>query len=87
MYAGQRVAVVVPAYLEERHVDKVIRSAPALVDHIIVVDDASPDATSETARAVGDPRVEVIRHEQNTGVGGAILTGHSRRSNSAPISP
>jgi len=78
MYAGQRIAVVVPAYLEERHVAEVIRKAPSLVDHIIVVDDASPDGTSEAARAVADPRTEVIRHERNTGVGGAILTGHAR---------
>jgi hypothetical protein len=27
---------------------------------------------------VGDPRVEVIRHDRNTGVGGAIITGHRR---------
>jgi glycosyltransferase involved in cell wall biosynthesis len=78
MYAGHRIAVVVPAYCEERHVGEVIRSSPALVDHIIVVDDASPDATSDVAAAVGDPRVEVIRHERNTGVGGAIITGHRR---------
>jgi glycosyltransferase involved in cell wall biosynthesis len=78
MYAGHRIAVVVPAYAEERHVGDVIRAAPDLVDHIVVVDDASPDATSEVARAVGDPRVEVIRHERNTGVGGAIITGHER---------
>jgi glycosyltransferase involved in cell wall biosynthesis len=78
MYAGQRIAVVVPAYAEERHVAVVIRTAPEFVDHILVVDDASPDGTSEAARAVQDPRVEVIRHEQNTGVGGAILTGHRR---------
>ncbi|MDQ1286744.1 MAG: hypothetical protein QG622_309 [Actinomycetota bacterium] len=78
MYAGQRIAVVVPAFHEERHVGDVIRNAPSIVDHIVVVDDASPDGTSEAARAVGDPRVEVIRHERNTGVGGAILTGHQR---------
>lgn len=78
MYAGQRVAVVVPAYCEERHVGDVIRNTPAIVDHIIVVDDASPDGTSAAARAVADPRVEVIRHELNRGVGGAILTGHER---------
>jgi len=78
MYAGRRIAVVVPAFREERHVADVIRSAPDLVDHIIVVDDASPDATAEVARAVGDPRCEVIRHERNTGVGGAIVTGHRR---------
>jgi glycosyltransferase involved in cell wall biosynthesis len=78
MYAGQRVAVVVPAYREERHVGDVIKSSPELVDHIIVVDDASPDGTGGAATAVGDPRVEVIRHERNTGVGGAIITGHRR---------
>jgi len=78
MYAGHRIAVVVPAYCEERHVGDVIRTAPALVDHILVVDDASPDGTSAAALAVGDPRVEVIRHERNAGVGGAIITGHER---------
>ena len=78
MYAGQRVAIVVPAYREERHVAEVVKSAPEFVDHIIVVDDASPDGTSEAALAVGDPRCEVIRHERNTGVGGAIITGHRR---------
>lgn len=78
MYAGQRIAVVVPAYREERHVGDVIRNAPPIVDHIVVVDDASPDGTSEAARSVDDPRVEVIRHEHNTGVGGAVLTGHQR---------
>jgi glycosyltransferase involved in cell wall biosynthesis len=78
VYAGHRIAVVVPAYREERHVADVITTAPDLVDHIIVVDDASPDATSQAARAVGDPRVEVIRHERNSGVGGAIITGHRR---------
>jgi glycosyltransferase involved in cell wall biosynthesis len=78
MYAGHRIAVVVPAFREERHVGDVVRGAPEFVDHIIVVDDASPDATSEAAREVGDPRTEVIRHEENTGVGGAIITGHER---------
>ena len=78
MYAGRRIAVVVPAFREERHVADVIRSAPDLVDHIIVVDDASADGTGDAARAIGDPRVEVIRHERNTGVGGAIITGHRR---------
>jgi glycosyltransferase involved in cell wall biosynthesis len=78
MYAGQRIAVVVPAFREEMHVAEVIKGSPDLVDHIIVVDDASPDATGDAARGVGDPRVEVIRHERNAGVGGAIITGHER---------
>ena len=78
MFEGLRVAVVVPAFREQAHIASVITSMPALVDHIIVVDDASPDATSATASAVQDPRTEVVRHERNKGVGGSIVTGHRR---------
>ena len=78
MFEGLRVAVVVPAFREQSHIASVITSMPALVDHIIVVDDASPDGTSAAASAVQDPRPEVLRHEQNKGVGGAIVTGHRR---------
>jgi glycosyltransferase involved in cell wall biosynthesis len=78
VFNEQRIAVVVPAFREERHVATVIETMPDLVDHIVVVDDCSPDGTSDAARKVGDPRVEVIRHEVNKGVGGAIVTGHRR---------
>jgi glycosyltransferase involved in cell wall biosynthesis len=78
MYRNRSLAAVVPAYREERLIGTVIRTMPDYVDHIIVVDDCSPDRTSEVARSVGDPRVVVVRHEQNTGVGGAIITGHKR---------
>lgn len=78
MYRDMRVAVVVPAHNEERLVGTVVTTAPALVDHVIVVDDASSDATSEAARATGDPRLEVHRLPENEGVGGAILAGHAR---------
>jgi glycosyltransferase involved in cell wall biosynthesis len=51
---------------------------PGYVDHVIVVDDASRDATAREALAAGDPRVEVIRHPDNRGVGAAIVTGYRR---------
>lgn len=78
MYEGLTVAAVVPAYNEERLIATTIGTMPPLVDHIIVVDDASADATTEQALAVGDPRVELVRHDRNTGVGGSILDGHRR---------
>jgi glycosyltransferase involved in cell wall biosynthesis len=78
MLAGKSVAVVVPAYDEEALVAATIRGIPAFVDRIYVVDDASRDGTAEAARASGDGRVEVLVHERNEGVGGAIVTGYKR---------
>ena len=76
MFEGKRVAVVVPAYEEELLVADTIRGIPDFVDRIVVVDDHSSDATVERAREVGDPRVVVIEHERNGGVGAAIVTGY-----------
>jgi glycosyltransferase involved in cell wall biosynthesis len=78
VYRDRRIAAVVPAYNEEAHVADVIRTMPDYVDHIVVVDDHSTDGTAKAAESVGDPRVEVIRHERNRGVGGAIITAHRR---------
>jgi glycosyltransferase involved in cell wall biosynthesis len=75
---GKRVAVVVPAFDEELLVAETIRGIPAFVDLIVVVDDHSSDGTAERARGVGDPRVEVIEHAENQGVGAAIATGYER---------
>ena len=78
MLEGKRVAVVVPAYDEEALVVETLRGIPEFVDRVYVVDDASRDATGERARELGDPRIEIIRHESNQGVGAAILTGYRR---------
>jgi glycosyltransferase involved in cell wall biosynthesis len=78
VYKGLKVGVVVPAYKEEAHIEGVIKTMPELVDAIAVVDDQSPDRTGELARAAADQRTEVIAHEINQGVGGAIITGHRR---------
>jgi glycosyltransferase involved in cell wall biosynthesis len=76
VYKGHSVAVVVPAYREELHIADVITTMPSIVDHVLVIDDASPDGTFDAATAAADPRTTVIRHDVNTGVGGAIITGH-----------
>jgi glycosyltransferase involved in cell wall biosynthesis len=78
MLEGKTVAVVVPAYNEERLIAETIAGIPEFVDRVYVVDDRSKDATVERARASGDPRVDVVEHERNQGVGAAIVTGYKR---------
>jgi len=75
---GKRVAVVVPAYDEALLVAETIRGIPDFVDLVVVVDDCSTDDTAEQARGTGDQRLEVLRHEENRGVGAAIATGYAR---------
>lgn len=67
-----------PAFNESEHIADVVRTMPDFVDHVLVVDDASTDSTVEVASSFKDARLEVIRREQNRGVGAAILTGHRR---------
>jgi glycosyltransferase involved in cell wall biosynthesis len=78
MWLGSRVVAVVPAWEEAPRVGRVVRGMPAWVDAVVVVDDASADGTGEAALAVGDARVEVVRHAINRGVGAAIVTGYRR---------
>lgn len=78
MYQQLRVAVVVPAHNEQALIGRVVATMPDFVDHIIVVDDASKDDTGRAAKAVGDPRTEVLTLVDNQGNGGAIINGHQR---------
>jgi glycosyltransferase involved in cell wall biosynthesis len=80
MFEGKRVAVVVPARDEEVLLPETLAGIPELVDRVYVVDDASRDGTLERAReAAGrDPRIEVVVHDRNEGVGAAIVSGYKR---------
>jgi glycosyltransferase involved in cell wall biosynthesis len=79
MFEGKTIAVVVPAYNEERLVARAVAQIPGFVDHVIVVDDASSDGTVEAlAAAPSRPGFELVRHAENRGVGGAIVTGYER---------
>ncbi len=79
MFGDKRVAVVIPAYNEERLVGRAIEQIPQFVDRIIVIDDASSDQTALIARRWSAKRNLIcIRHEVNQGVGGAIVTGYRK---------
>ncbi len=76
MRSQPEITVIVPAFDEAALIGRVLSSMPREVLHVVVVDDASGDETAEAARAAGDPRVVVLRHEENRGVGAAIATGY-----------
>jgi glycosyltransferase involved in cell wall biosynthesis len=78
MYRGKTVGVIVPAYNEEKLIGKVLRTVPSFVDHVIVIDDASPDRTGEVVKEhqAGDSRIVYLRLKRNEGVGGAIVAGY-----------
>jgi len=78
MLEGKTVAVVVPAHDEQDLIGATLQGIPGFVDRIFVVDDASTDGTAEQVRAFDDPRILLIEHERNRGVGSAIVTGYRR---------
>ncbi len=72
-----RVSVVIPAYRVTNKILQVISKIGPEVEKIYVVDDCCPDGTAEVVReAASDPRVQVISHDCNVGVGGAVITGY-----------
>lgn len=78
MRKEQRITVVIPCYNVERHIEGVVKAVPDFVDHIILVDDASKDGTRQLIDNMKDVRVIPLHHEQNQGVGGAMLTGYRK---------
>jgi len=66
------VAAAIPAYHEAAHVRGVAERVCAQLDHVLVIDDGSTDATAASAREGG---AEVIVHPVNLGKGEAIKTG------------
>ena len=76
--ASPVIAVVIPAFKVSTHIEAVIRGIGKHVRHIIVVDDACPENSGKTAAAIKDPRITVLFHDENQGVGGATVTGYQK---------
>jgi glycosyltransferase involved in cell wall biosynthesis len=76
VWFGQRVAVIIPCFRESALVGRTLSGIPPWVDRIYPVDDGSGDGTAEVILRFTDPRVELLRHERNLGVGAAIATGY-----------
>jgi dolichol-phosphate hexosyltransferase len=71
MYRGKRISVVIPCHNEEDGIRAVLEQMPAIVDEVVVVDNASTDRTAEVAAAAG---ARVVA-EPRKGYGRAYKTG------------
>jgi len=72
-----QIAVVIPSYKVTNHILGVIAGIGPEVGRIYVVDDRCPVGSGDFVEAnCTDPRVVVLRHDENQGVGGAVMTGY-----------
>jgi len=69
MYLGKKVVVVLPAYNAAQTLEKTYREIDfALVDEVVLVDDASRDSTIDLAKRLGVDHI--VQHHKNRGYGG-----------------
>lgn len=68
-----KIFCVIPAWNEEKNINKVVREVKEKVTEVVVVDDGSTDQTSREARSAG---AKVLRHLINRGQGAALQTGN-----------
>lgn len=77
-----RVAVIIPTYNERENLPPLTRELLSLaqVDHLIVVDDNSPDGTGELAEKLAEkePRIVVVHRPGKQGLGRAYVAGFRR---------
>ena len=66
-----KTAVIIPAFNEEKSIEKVVKEIPSSVDEIIVVNNNSTDGTVEAAARAG----ATVLNETYKGYGAACLKG------------
>ncbi|MFX1802710.1 glycosyltransferase family 2 protein [Paraburkholderia sp. A1RO-5] len=72
------IAVVIPSYKVRDHIAKVLAAMGPEVSDIYVVDDRCPHHSGDfVEQNCTDERVHVVRHVENQGVGGAVMTGYA----------
>jgi len=74
---ASRLAVVIPCFRVSRHILGVIATIPPWIEGIYAVDDCCPEHTADLLAAqCHDPRLRIVRHTINQGVGGATCSGY-----------
>lgn len=80
MLNNNKIAVAIPCYKVEQHLQQVVAGLPDFVDSILLVDDCSPDETGAVIdrMAEEDKRITALHHQKNIGVGGAMKTAFQK---------
>jgi dolichol-phosphate mannosyltransferase len=74
-----KIAVIVPCYQVRDNILQVLEDIPEYVKTIYCIDDACPDKSGQLIEEqCKDPRVQLISHSENQGVGGALISGYKR---------
>ncbi len=69
-----KILALLPAYNEEKHLEKVLTEVKRYIEHVLVVDDGSADRTAEIARGCG---VHVLSRGYNCGKGQSLKDGYT----------
>jgi polyprenyl-phospho-N-acetylgalactosaminyl synthase len=67
---------VIPAYNEEKNIEKVLKEVSREADHVIAVDDCSNDKTESIIKNCKLKNLSYLKHAVNRGQGAALQTGN-----------
>lgn len=78
MTEKEKIALLIPAYNEEKYIRGVIKDCSLYNLDIIIIDDGSADSTAEKVRSLipgSGNKLKLIVHSENRGKGQALITG------------
>lgn len=79
----EKILVVIPTYNESENIEKLIQELNSLEHHIMIVDDNSPDGTSEIVENLKEKNnnLYLIKRESKLGLGSAYRDGFKAAMN------
>ena len=84
MRNNKKIALLIPAYNEEKYIQRVIENCTSYSMDIIIIDDGSSDSTAKKVRSLipsSGNSLKLIVHPKNMGKGRALITGFEYISN------
>ena len=74
----RKIALLIPAYNEEKYIGQVIKNCASYHLDMIIIDDGSSDGTAEEVKKIrpsNNYRLILLQHHKNNGKGAALDTG------------